>query len=503
MNEAMEQVKNELGQDAVILHTKKVKEGGILGYGSKEVVEVTAAVDEDAKPARPKRKDRGKDAPAKIQPETAPRMAPPPTPILPSSILSKYKTDGTEKGIELAKAMGVPQEKPMAMPSFPLFDTKPLAAADPGKPKHLPEPPAAPQPFREIGGNTSKSSKQAATAEGKSRIIKADEPTDKKILPIMPTALTATSKTQPAAEPTATVTPATVAPPPPPMEDTAKIQDLEDQLAQMKSLLAQVISKEPLQDVLSLQETLKRQEVDKNILDDLAAKSGVGETLADAKTPGAHDTLKKYLEQTMNFSAGIKLEKQGSRIVALIGPTGVGKTTTLAKIAARFVLEQGVSAALITADTYRISAVEQLKTYSDILGLPLEIVYSPNELRLAIRKHEEKQLVLIDTAGRSQHNEYQMKELQDLLKTNSRIEKHLVISSTTKNRDAQDILEKFSVCRPDRIIFTKTDETNSTGLILNLLYKKEIGLSYLANGQSVPDDIVPADADKLTEILLR
>lgn len=505
MNEAMERVKNELGQDAVILHTKKYKEGGILGYGSKEVVEVTAAVEEETRPktTRAKRKDKAKESSVADTAEVGGEKSAsvptvrPPAPILPSSVLAKYKTDGTEKGIELATNMGVQQEPAMAMPSFPLFDTEPLGAAAPGKPKNVPKPPAPPQPFHQLAETLPGAVSSPPAGVGKSRIIKADAPTDKKIVPILPPTVSDSSASSAA--------PADEMPSKPTQraEDVAKIQNLEDQLAQMKSLLAQVISKEPSQDSLSLQEILRRQEVDKIILDDLAAHSGVGETLADARSPGARDTLKKYLGQAINFSSGIKLDKQGTRIVALIGPTGVGKTTTLAKIAARFVLEQGVSAALITADTYRISAVEQLKTYSDILGLPLEIVYSPNELRLAIRKHESKQLVLIDTAGRSQHNDYQMKELQELLKTNSRIEKHLVISSTTKNRDAEEILEKFSVCRPERIIFTKTDETCSTGLILNLLHKKDIELSYLANGQSVPDDIVPADADKLTDILLR
>lgn len=158
---------------------------------------------------------------------------------------------------------------------------------------------------------------------------------------------------------------------------------------------------------------------------------------------------------------------------------------------------------MITADTYRISAVEQLKTYSDIIGLPLEIVYSPDELKVAIHKHRDKDLILIDTAGRSQHNEFQMQELQDFLAVNPHIEKHLVMSATTKNRDAADILAKFAVCKPDSVIFTKTDETSSLGLIPNLLVNKDISLAFLTNGQSVPDDIVPASAKELTELLLR
>ena len=112
-------------------------------------------------------------------------------------------------------------------------------------------------------------------------------------------------------------------------------------------------------------------------------------------------------------------------------------------------------------------------------------------------------MILIDTAGRSQHNRRQMAELKEFLAVNQNIEKYLVLSATTKNEDAKDIIDKFSVCKPDKVIFTKTDETKSLGIILNILRRKEMRLSYLTNGQSVPDDIVPAEAGKLAELFLR
>ena len=289
----------------------------------------------------------------------------------------------------------------------------------------------------------------------------------------------------------------------PDKQSQEKIKRLENEIAQMKALLAQVIGKDNNHGSISLHEALRKQEVDEDILNDMAAHAGAGETLSDSQSREAKSTLMKFLKENINFSEGVKLNRHGVRIAALLGTTGVGKTTTLAKIAAKFVLEQGITAALITADTYRISAVEQLRTYSDILGLPLEIVYSPIELSKAINKYRNRDLILIDTAGRSQHNDYQMKELQEFLRTNQRIEKHIVLSSTTKSSDANDILDKFSICEPDKIIFTKTDETASTGLILNLLYKQKLSLSYLTNGQSVPDDIVPANEEALADLLLR
>lgn len=286
-------------------------------------------------------------------------------------------------------------------------------------------------------------------------------------------------------------------------ESQDKIKKLENEIAQMKALLAQVMGKDNKQGSISLHEALRRQEVNEEILNRMAAQAEAGETLADSQSREAKATLVKFLNENISFSEGIKLNRHGVRIAALLGTTGVGKTTTLAKIAAKFVLEQGITAALITADTYRISAVEQLRTYSDILGLPLEIVYSPAELSKAINKHRNKDLILIDTAGRSQHNDYQMKELQEFLRANQRIEKHIVLSTTTKSSDANDILEKFSVCEPDKVIFTKTDETASLGLLVNLLFKQKLSLSYLTNGQSVPDDIIPASAEVLADLLLR
>lgn len=467
MKEAMEQVKETLGRDAVILHTKKYKDGGFLGYRSKEIVEVTAAVEDENAPGAVKRKKTAsKEAEKKTEGAS---FLPPSPPMVPNTVLSQYKTNGTEQGVELAAQVAAPSAQP---PVFPAFDESAFSA--PQSPAETPAPSAAPgkQPSHIIKAVDMQPLQMGDGA------VAASVPAEKDEM--------AEGKEGGSSN-----------------EDAEKIRKLENELAQMKALLAQVMSKDASGGSISMQEALRRQEVDAPILDDMAARSGAGETLADMKSEAAKTTLCSYLENVVKCVNGIQLAKSGTRIVALIGPTGVGKTTTLAKIAARFVLEKGVSAALITADTYRISAVEQLKTYSDIIELPLEIVYSPEELRAAIRKHKDKQLILIDTAGRSQHNEYQMKELTELLKANSRIEKHLVISATTKSRDAEDILEKFSVCRPERVIFTKVDETGSVGLVLNLLYEKEIALSYLAYGQSVPDDIMPASTEKLAELLLR
>ena len=290
---------------------------------------------------------------------------------------------------------------------------------------------------------------------------------------------------------------------PPDPQSEEKIKRLEEEISHMKALLAEVLGREPKKGNISLHEALKSQEVDDEILTEMATQANAGDTLVDIHAPTAKATLINYLNEHIKFSDGVKLNRHGVRIAALLGTTGVGKTTTLAKIAAKFVLEQKTNVALITADTYRISAVEQLKTYSDILELPLEIVYSPSELASALERHRDKELILIDTAGRSQHNEYQMRELEEFLRVNPRIEKHLVISATTKFTDARQIMNKFSKVEPDRIIFTKIDETGSLGIIINLLRDNKYSLSYLTTGQSVPDDIERASSEILANLLLK
>ncbi len=156
-------------------------------------------------------------------------------------------------------------------------------------------------------------------------------------------------------------------------QSAEKIRRLEDEIAQMKALLAEVLGRDPKKGTITLHEAMKRQEVDEEILTEMATQSNAGDTLVDVHTPTAKSTLTNYLNEHVKFADGIKLNRHGVRIAALLGTTGVGKTTTLAKIAAKFVLEQRTNVALITADTYRISAVEQLKTYSDILELPRRI----------------------------------------------------------------------------------------------------------------------------------
>lgn len=187
-------------------------------------------------------------------------------------------------------------------------------------------------------------------------------------------------------------------------------------------------------------------------------------------------------------------------VVALVGPTGVGKTTTIAKLAAHFVLFDRAKVALITIDTYRIAAVEQLKTYAEIINLPIFVVYTPDDYQRAIEGLSDYDLILVDTAGRSQKNHGQIQELQGFLERRPPDEVHLVISATTKSTDMKDITERFKDVGFNRIIFSKLDETNDVSSLLALAGKTYVPLSYITTGQNVPDDIEVVTAERLSRL---
>ncbi len=189
------------------------------------------------------------------------------------------------------------------------------------------------------------------------------------------------------------------------------------------------------------------------------------------------------------------------RIVALIGPTGVGKTTTIGKLAAGFSIVDKRKVALITADTYRVAAVEQLKTFGEIIGVPVEVVMTPSGLSEALECHADKELIFIDTAGRSPHHELHMSELRAFLDEARPDFTMLVMSATTQSADQLRIYRRFEGLTT-HLIFTKLDETGSAGSLLNLLGQTTLPTAYLTNGQNVPDDIEAATPYRLARYVL-
>lgn len=210
---------------------------------------------------------------------------------------------------------------------------------------------------------------------------------------------------------------------------------------------------------------------------------------------------KEYLlEKITSVSFGER--KTNSIFTTLIGPTGAGKTTTLAKLAARAVLHEQQSIAFLTTDTYRIAAIEQLKTYAQLLSVPVEVIYKESDRLDVVEKLESKDQIFIDTAGRNYREGRYLEELLPLLPDLGDLKTYITFSATGKQRDWEAMLANFTQISNFSFIFTKLDETEIYGSIYNLVLKYDRGVSYITNGQDVPDDIKPATKEHLIDLIL-
>ena len=201
----------------------------------------------------------------------------------------------------------------------------------------------------------------------------------------------------------------------------------------------------------------------------------------------------------------IEWKEKGQQIIFFIGPTGVGKTTTIAKIASKLCLEEKAKVALLTADTYRIAATEQLRTYANILSIPFQVIYSPEDLQEAVANLDDYDVVLVDTSGHSSKNHEQMaitKKLVEGIEKGKNVCSYLVLSATTKYRDLISIVDAYEDLKGYRLIFTKVDETTCLGNILNVKLYTGAELSYITDGQNVPDDIEKLHPQRVVKQLL-
>ncbi|MCX8052930.1 MAG: flagellar biosynthesis protein FlhF [Armatimonadetes bacterium] len=224
-------------------------------------------------------------------------------------------------------------------------------------------------------------------------------------------------------------------------------------------------------------------------------------TLSDLRGTGDPAMLTAALASKLEpFARPPSLDRP--RVIALIGPTGVGKTTTLAKLAARYSIEQGKTVALITIDTFRIGAVEQLRTYARIMGLPLEVALSPEDVKAAVVKHRDKDVVLIDTVGRSQRSEEHLRDLKTFLDAAEGVEAHLLVSATLARETQFEVIERFALFSPVRLVVTKLDEAPNCGALVNLPLKTGLPISCVTAGQNVPQDLEFADASFLARMIV-
>lgn len=285
----------------------------------------------------------------------------------------------------------------------------------------------------------------------------------------------------------------------------AELAEMRRELQAIRKALAKDEAA-PAADVPDGVERLRRhlldQEVDPDLVRELLAavrsRANAGE---DERPDWVREAVRAEIAKEIAGVDPWQIAESG-RVQCLVGPTGVGKTTTIAKLAANYSLLGGKRVALITVDTYRIAAVEQLKTYAEIIGVPLDVAFTPHELKEAIARRSDYDMVLVDTAGRSQKHKMQMAELRAFLDVVDKPEVHLVLSATTRTKDMADIIQRFSQLPIRYLIMTKLDETSTYGPLLNACRLSGKPLSYVTNGQTVPDDIEVAEGDRIAEMIL-
>lgn len=212
--------------------------------------------------------------------------------------------------------------------------------------------------------------------------------------------------------------------------------------------------------------------------------------------------LARALEDEIDCCGALAVTPGSRRVVGLVGPTGVGKTTTIAKLAARFHLQHRYRVGLLTLDTYRIAAVDQLRTYADIIDVPMEVAANPREVRVAMNRLADMDLVLIDTVGRSPRDAARIQELQGLLEESQVDEVHLVLSAVASSASMKTAASLFAPVGISALLLTKLDEATGLGGILPLLRSSGLPLSYVTHGQSVPQDISAADRRQLARALM-
>lgn len=249
---------------------------------------------------------------------------------------------------------------------------------------------------------------------------------------------------------------------------------------------------------------LVSQDVDPDIANDVCESIKLIPDAGRRLAQGELRSLLAGLLEHMGVSAEpIQLDHNKPQTVAFVGPTGVGKTTTIAKLAANFALDQRKEVALISFDDLRIAAIDQIKVCASIIGIPLAVAASRSDLKRYLKRFKQRDLILIDTPGFNPKHADHIKELRDYFNKFNTIDTQLVLSATTKEKDLLDIVKRFEAIGTQRLTFTKLDETNTVGNLLNVLIRTTLPFSYVADGQQIPNAIQDASIEKLVALLFR
>lgn len=411
MSDALAKVKADLGNGAVILHTRTLKRGGFLGVGVKSLVEITATADPRlAELRRPKRR----------------RAAPPP------------------------KAAGYPTPPGLRPPGPSPADRTPTASRETPAPLPRIDPPARSPDADPV--------LRSEVREIRAMVEDLLRHTGRNDGPQLPADL---------------------------LDLYTRLigQDVADEFA--RQLIDRV-----------------RRKIENHGAPHWDPHGRLVGGHSQARDDIRHELQQAIIESLPPAEPLVLTADKRPTVIALVGPTGVGKTTTIAKLAANVKLKEGKAVGLITIDTFRIAAVEQLKTYAEILQVPLSAVTTPEEMAPALEGMGNLDLILIDTVGRSQNDEMRIAELGRFLQAARPDQVHLVLSTTGREETLRQAVRNFSVLGPKHVIFTKLDEAVGFGVILNVLRSLDLSLSYLTTGQSVPNDIEIGSPRRIAELVL-
>jgi flagellar biosynthesis protein FlhF len=293
-----------------------------------------------------------------------------------------------------------------------------------------------------------------------------------------------------------------------------KVKEMKGELDRLRTALGRIMAERHLKAPARFRgraAQLHQYLVDRGVEDELAQRliCLLQEAKSELESEGLGtaqlllDHYAKKLHGLFTIGGQIQATARERRMVVMVGPTGEGKTTTIAKLAANYALVMGKKVALISADTYRIAAPEQLKIYAEIIGVPVQVVYTPHELAQTIERLADQELVFIDTAGRSPSNSLHLSELRAYLNVCGPAEVHLVLSSTKKADDMKFAMEKYHGIDIRSLIFTKLDETQALDAVMNTAYATGKPLSYFGVGQNVPDDLELASTDRFVQFICR
>jgi len=540
MDEILTRIRKDLGENAVILHTRTYQRGGVLGLFKKTVIEVTATDSNTTGPAKRSRSSADGDRKSQLVDHAS-----------------------MVKRLAKQKKRALPQQTPMAQPPDRVEKPDRIDVVLPAKQKETPigrsqseapillKPPVAKPadslPSNSVTGkgpNQNPPREKAKTTAPAKRAVDSSEQTKHHVARRFiaapergtktekrsNTRVLKTAETKPVTKRTAMkksmsippkngqVASATVTKEPTKTASSdanaAQTAQLSRELSSMKQMVSQVLQRQAGSQQTAMPKnlfkyymTLIENEVAQDIADEICAK--VRDELGSEKlknSEAVRRSVLKHLTQhipTADDSTSITRTVDGRPLtMALIGPTGVGKTTTVAKLAADFKLRHKRRVGLITTDTYRIAAVDQLRTYANIIGIPLKVALTPTEIASACHELRECDVILIDTAGRSPNDKTKIEEIRGFIDSASPHETHLVLSSTSSQTVCMKAIDQFGPVDFDRIIFTKLDEAVSFGVLVNVAQQVGKRLSFVTTGQEVPDHIETGRSDRLARLVI-